>query len=443
MFFSFRQEHQERLNSMRLFGGLHITTDYRKLETALLGLSESKPGSPVVLQKSMAFDMPDEIVSRINAVTEQITDQRQPAPFNDVFKPSSNTEGISGPSDDSGNILQQFDELRYLISLLEEEAIQQLMTENHQENNSVVAFTVSDPGLRTRFTQWGKQLRYHTLSDAALLAQKTGFNIIDAIHNKDVVENGQGRPLLSLPQWVFLNQDDRKRLLLDLGVTARWTLFPKADTETAWQQIQYHDIGPCGNLLNFLTYQISKGELNRDIGGRLSVQGRSIPELLHQWLELTRDLDHHSEKDSSLKTSISCYLSTLQQSGNIASWSLQDILCTAVHWLAEQIHRDFQRSFPDGDIPEIILTGAARQNGLLFNRLSALFHPHQIHLLSEYGFQEDTFDAMAVAMLGVFFVSRIPAALPALTGADRPSVSGRLTPGNNLSWKTLLQWNER
>lgn len=434
MFF-FKNSSPASSPSVHWFVGVHISSAARKLETALVGLEAARPGAGVLLQKSMSFDLPEEIFTAFDELRAQLDAQRE-------------EELKRGGEADASSDLTQLFQIRVMLATLQVEALEALLAETGVRREEIVAVAVNDPGVWTRSADWDAPPTRYGLSDGALLAEKTGLNVVDGFVGKDWATEGRGLPVFALPYWILLGGSERDRLLIDLGETARWTYIPSSTVDKkSWARVAFQEVVPCGSLLNALTDATTKGRTQLDVGGRLSVQGSRNAELLDFF---RREARQATGKDalppryfsSPLSSTLDApfYLDALQKDES-RRFNALDALCTAVHYVAESVAENVEANAARFNEPfDVVLTGAAKQNGLLFNRLSALFTPRQFHSLDEYGFLEDSFDAVAVATLGALFAAGVPASLPQLTGAARESLLGRVSPGTPENWKRFWQF---
>ena len=443
MFF-FKNRPQVSSPSVHWFVGVHVSSKARKLETALVGLEAARPGAGVLLQKSMSFDLPKEIFTAVDELRAQLDAESEKKRERNAVRPSD----VSEPNaEDAPSDLTRLFQIRVMLAALQTEAIEALLAETDVRQEELVAVAINDPGVWTRAADWDAPPTRYGLADGALLAEKTGLNVVDGFVGKDWSTEGRGFPAFALPHWILLGGSERDRLLIDLGETARWTYIPSSTVDKkSWARVAFQEIVPCGALLNALTEATTKGQTQLDVGGRLSVQGSRNAELLDFWREArqARGKDALPPRyfSSPLSSTLDApfYLEALQKDES-RRFNALDALCTAVHYIAESVAESVEANVARFNEPfDVVLTGAAKQNGLLFNRLSALFTPRQFHSLDEYGFLEDSFDAVAVATLGALFAAGVPASLPQLTGAARESLLGRVSPGTPENWKRFWQF---
>jgi 1,6-anhydro-N-acetylmuramate kinase len=338
--------------------------------------------------------------------------------------------------------------LRAMTTSIQEEAISVLLEEANLKPNDVVAVAVNDPGVWVSPSEWSQKETWYSISSGKLLARRTGMNVIDSFVPADWSPKGYGRAFLALPYWILLSSKEKARLVLDVGETARWTYLPAAKSKDSWSQTYYREVAPCGSILNFFTRQATKGATLVDLGGKLSVQGRSPNELLDFWRDAqqkARCIDDLPQRyyTTSLSGTFNelFYFDTLKLTPP-RKFSTLDALCGAVYWIAEEIKASLD-SYHFSEPYEIVLTGATRQNGLLFSRLSTLIKQNAFHRLSEYGFIEDSFDGAAAATLGILFAANIPAAWPELHGVKSPALLGRASFGTLESSRRLLHFANR
>ncbi|MDR3108582.1 MAG: anhydro-N-acetylmuramic acid kinase [Planctomycetaceae bacterium] len=411
--------------SPRWFVGVSVSGDASRLDAAVVGVHGQGSGAPLEIRKAMSFDMPDDLVTLFDKIMLSLSNDdddnaiAKPVTYHDGFPKHCNSE-------EKHSLIRD-------VTSLEEEAIQELLSESHLHPSDIIAVGVSDPGIRQYYAN-GQH--YESLSSPELLAQRTGLNIIDSFPARDIAAGGQGGPLFAFPAWVLLKSAEKDRVLIDLGNVAKTTWIPRSTSLIAANKIEHHDIVPCGLLLDSLTYQLTKGVQTIDQGGRLTVQGCQIPELLTTW----RSLASNELVWNPYGISPEPYLrESVGKSG--ASWAIRDVLCTATHLIAEEtaaVVLQAMQTSGNGDA-EIILTGGAAQHGLLLSRLTTLLDNRPLIPISRLGIASDTFDALCTAILGVMFVDQIPANLPQLTGSETSVALGRITPGTPLQWQRLIQ----
>ena len=161
MFF-FKNKTPALSSSVHWFVGVHVSSNARKLETALVGLEAARPGAGVLLQKSMSFDLPEEIFTAFDELRTQLDDERE-----EEFERGASS---ASPSDASSDLTQLF-QIRVMLATLQVEAIDALLAETDVRREEIVAVAVNDPGVWTRAADWdAPPTRYGLADGAATLA---------------------------------------------------------------------------------------------------------------------------------------------------------------------------------------------------------------------------------------------------------------------------------
>jgi anhydro-N-acetylmuramic acid kinase len=296
----------------------------------------------------------------------------------------------------------------------------------------VLAVGVHDPGL------WSANSGYVGLCDAARLAESSGLNVIDAFPARDVACGGQGGPVTALAQWILLKHPTRNRLLLDLGRTVRMSFLPAEHEGKPSSEVLSFEVGPGMRLLDHLTSRLTGGEHRFDLGGRLAVQGRRIPELVEHWLEdpyFKRPPPRWHPRGVRPERFLLEAIRMAVDSG----WSVRDLLCTATHFIADQIALSVRRWLPENcTFEEIVLCGGGQHNGMLLREIASRLRDPPVVRITDTDLTSEVLDPAAAAVLALLHLDHVPANHPMITGAEVSRVLGRLSPGSPQSWHRLL-----
>ncbi|MDR1478026.1 MAG: anhydro-N-acetylmuramic acid kinase [Planctomycetaceae bacterium] len=415
---------------IRWFGGISVSSDCHRIETAMIGIHGRGSGAPLEIRKTISYDIPPEITASYHSLQEHFTNLH-----NEKYTNPTNNNGI-GTNTNFAEFCFLYQHVLRELASVEEEAIDELLSESRLSKNDVLAVGVHDSGVRFNTSDG---LFYRSLCDASFLAEQTGMNIVDSFPAQDISAGGGGGPVLTLPSWVFLKSPLAARVLLDLGRTARLTLFPRSENVFSYQKIAVFDLVPCGSLLDALTYKLTQGKSSIDIGGRLTVQGCQIASLLNDF----RSVRAIGGGWNPLGLSAESYLETAFKL-NGSECSYQDILCTASCFIAESAAASVRQvlgevEFLQGINVEILVTGACRMHGMLMNSISNHLKQNRLIQVTDLGILPETFDAICTALLTVMSIDNIPSNIPALTGCDTSKPLGKITAGSTTNWYRLIQ----
>ena len=445
------------LKAPSFFIGINISSNVRKLEASLIGTTSSKKDAPIVLYKSVSFDLPEEITLAYEELKQAVREENLRGYYKNNKVLGSNkgdflvAKKTSVVKEEVNNVYSSIGKLaalRVMISTVQEEAVSELLRDVEGAEVNVITVAISDPGVWLFSRQWDERQTFFSLSDSYALSQKTGLNVVDSLIPNDAALGRQS--LLLFPFWILLGDSERGKLIVDLGDSARWFFIPPSKNNYELKsKLCFNNVVPCGSLLDVLTTQATKGESNVDVGGRISVQGRCNNELLEFWREgIDKDVENGDARHDGFITTLKTLNETFYFDRLVRfnqKVSFVDALCTAVYMISERIIEDVRNkelSFADQSY-DVVLIGAAKQNGLMFSRLSAALAPQGVRSLSEYGsFNEDSFDSVALAVLGLLFT--VGTSILAYENDSLKSVTiGRMTYGSEETRRRATSFLER
>jgi anhydro-N-acetylmuramic acid kinase len=250
----------------------------------------------------------------------------------------------------------------------------------------------------------------HQTLNPALLAEKTGIDVIADFRSRDIAAGGHGAPLVPAfhaQQFV----EDKNLAILNIGGIANFTLLPKDGQVTGF------DCGP-GNMLMDAWIHEHQGNAF-DENGNWALQGKVNDALLAQMLppKSTGRDDFH--------------LDWLQEKLHGENFLCEDVQATLLHLTAHSALEALARHSPQTQ-KLIICGGGARNNALmnLFKVMSQHFfkQPLEIKTSDSAGIDPQLVEGLAFAWLAWAHKEKRPANLPAVTGAKGPRILGACYP---------------
>ena len=318
--------------------------------------------------------------------------------------------------------------------------VHRLMTETRLGPDQLLAIGVEDPGL---WCELQENLRcYLGLCDAARLSEATGISVIDGFPARDVSQNGRGGPLNPLPLWILLRSRDSSAattwFIVELKRSIRVSCFLFSAADSMPRVISF-PVEPGLLLLDLLVSRMTAGEQVIDQGGRLAVQGQKIPELLDAW-KAVEGFRNPSPWSPRVVPPVA-FIERLHELAHHDLWSLQDILCTATHLIAEGIERAVEqcRTADERLGARGLLCGGGSENGLIVQQIRSRICETSWCVPGDLELEDAALRSVQAALLALLHVDHVPANLPQLTGAETPRVLGRLTPGAPFNWHRLLE----
>jgi len=250
--------------------------------------------------------------------------------------------------------------------------------------------------------------------DPALLAAKTGCDVVSDFRRADCALGGQGAPLVPFADCILFRHPRRSRVLLNIGGIANITWLPAGGD---LNDIIAFDTGP-GNCLSDA---IAQEKLNRqfDAGGKLASQGMANEAIVDAFLR-----DRYFRLEYPKSTDGPAMLSAFKRAIAGRSCSTQDLLATACLCCARAIARGI------GQLPgrpgEIIAAGGGTSNRAIIQMLERETGL-PIRRTDELAVPVAAREAMAFALLAAATLDGIPANVPSVTGAIRPAILGSIT----------------
>lgn len=244
------------------------------------------------------------------------------------------------------------------------------------------------------------------LGDAALLAQRTGVDVIYDFRSADMRAGGQGAPLAPLYHAALTAARGEKRVVgvVNLGGIANLTWIAPGEAARAF------DVAPCNGLLNDWAGRHGVGDMDRD--GALARRGRVCEETLagllrHPFLR-RRPPKSLDRLDVSLE--------------GVAHLAPADGAATLVAFVAEALAAAVAH-VPAA--PEVwLLCGGGRHNRVVREALERRL-PGACFVCEEWGWAGDSLEAEAFAWLAARSRRGLPLSLPSTTGAARAVCGGR------------------
>ncbi|QIB42536.1 anhydro-N-acetylmuramic acid kinase [Streptomyces aureoverticillatus] len=267
---------------------------------------------------------------------------------------------------------------------------------------------------------WVAEGRVHgtlQIGQAAWIAEATGLPVVADFRPRDVAAGGQGAPLVSLVDQLWLRGRPGTPIALNLGGIANIT----APDGTAF------DTGPANALIDAAVYELTpqgrEQDLTYDKDGEIAARGTVHGDLLARLLAepyyalpapktTGKELFHPAY----LRRAIEGY----------EALAPEDVVATLTRLTAVTV-ADAVRT---AKASEVVASGGGIRNPVLMAALRAELGPGvPVRASDELGLASAAKEAYAFAVLGFLTVHGLPGTVAASTGARHASVLGSLTPG--------------
>ena len=274
------------------------------------------------------------------------------------------------------------------------------------------------------------------MGNGAMLAAKTGFDVVSDFRQTDVALGGQGAPLVPIGDELLFSDFD---FCLNLGGIANISF--STDRENNNSRFAF-DICPCNMVLNFLSNKLG---YEYDKGGELAKDGK-IDEKLLQGLNNLAFYKENFPKSLGrewVEENIFSIINSQEKEGNtLKEQHIRDLLHTFTYHSAFQIAESIKKIEPtlknieNQTRKKLLITGGGTHNDLLIAYLESFLPKIQVvrgdEILIAYK------EALIFAFLGVLRLRGETNTLASVTGASRNSCGGSVYLSALTSSKPLI-----
>jgi anhydro-N-acetylmuramic acid kinase len=268
------------------------------------------------------------------------------------------------------------------------------------------------------------------LGDGDVIAAATGIVTVSDFRTADVAAGGSGAPLIPRVDWLLFRDAEEVRLLLNLGGIANVTY-----VTGEFSDVRAFDTGPGNALLDEIVGRATNGRERFDRDGRRAQTGRpnagAVEEFLsHPYFSLAPPKSTGKETfgvEAARELARLCGLG--ETIDELADTEVDGLLATAALITARSVFEAVRFLPEEPPIGRVAVSGGGVRNRAVMSALADLFSPCPVVSLSALGMDPDAKEAVGFALLANETIAGRPGNVPAATGAQRPVVLGKLSPG--------------
>ena len=274
------------------------------------------------------------------------------------------------------------------------------------------------------------------IGEPDVIAERTGITTVSDFRTRDMSSKGEGSPLVAYVDYVLFRQEEKVRVLQNIGGIASCTVVP-------WDinEVMAFDSGP-GNLLLDGVMKINSGGMESyDKDG---MQAR-VGTVDHKFLQKLMNNDYF-KKPLPKTTGREMFgrdkaeqlyrlVRDGRPQGGVIGFS--DLLATLVQLTVDTIYGAYESYvFPRWEIDEVVLSGGGAANTLIVEKLTHKLSPVKVCLSDKYDIPFDSKEALAFAVLANETIFANHSNLPRVTGAACSSPLGKISIGKNVTGKS-------
>lgn len=262
------------------------------------------------------------------------------------------------------------------------------------------------------------------IGESAVIAERTGIDVISDFRVRDVAAGGQGAPLVAIADRLLFGADGAWRALQNIGGIGNVSVVPPRAVDAP---VVAFDTGPGVAIIDGVVRTLSPG-LSYDVGGALAMRGTPIESVVTESLRepyFASPPPKSTGRELFDRAYIARFIERCR--GVDVHATTEDIVATAVAFTARSI-ADAHRRFITAPVADVVISGGGARNPALVAALTAALAPLPVTMFDTEFFNGDAKEAVAFAFLGRLFLERRAANIAAATGARGPRVLGKLTP---------------
>jgi len=260
------------------------------------------------------------------------------------------------------------------------------------------------------------------LGEAAVIAERTGVDVVSDFRVRDVAAGGHGAPLVSMADALIFS-GRRWRALQNIGGIGNVTVVPP---NGSLDGVRAFDTGPGASVIDRVVRSLVPG-LPYDVDGRLAAAGTPIDEVVNELLAAPYFVSP-PPKSTGPELFDARYVQTLIERARAVrpSARAEDIIATATSLTASSIADAYRRFLPE-PITEVLVSGGGARNPTLVDMLTRLVAPVHVRPFADEFFDGEAKEAVAFALLAYLHLSRRMGNVPRATGAKGGRILGKLT----------------
>ena len=257
------------------------------------------------------------------------------------------------------------------------------------------------------------------IGQPACLVEATGLPVVSDFRVRDVAAGGQGAPLASTLDALWLaDPSGARRAALNLGGIANITVVGAPGAP-----VLAFDSGPASCLLDAKATRLSGGALSCDIDGQMARAGRVREDLLARLLA-----EPYYAREPPKSTGRELFHTGYARAAmdGLAPVSPPDLMATLTELTAATVADACLAQ----NVVEVVASGGGTRNPVLLAALRRRLAPVPLATSDARGLPSDGKEAYLFALLGFLTWHQVPGVVPGATGSRVPRVLGRISPGN-------------
>ena len=268
------------------------------------------------------------------------------------------------------------------------------------------------------------------IGEAAVIAERTGITTVADFRVRDMAAGGQGAPLVPYADWALLTDEERPRIVQNIGGIGNCTFLPP---RARLDEVIAFDTGPGNMVMDGVVAALTAGEKTFDRAGEWAAKGTVSDKLLRKLMKHPF-LKRRPPKTTGREEFGRPFIEGVLREGRKVKLPSADFVATITAFTTASIADAYRRFvFPNlraADLPklQIILGGGGAKNPTLRRMLKEDLGTEEIYTHEDFGIANEAKEALAFAIMAHETLQGKPSNVPTATGASRSVVLGKIIP---------------
>jgi anhydro-N-acetylmuramic acid kinase len=271
------------------------------------------------------------------------------------------------------------------------------------------------------------------IGESAVIAERTGLDVISDFRVRDIAAGGQGAPLVSIADVLLFSPPAGWRALQNVGGIGNVTIVASGRSLAG---VRAFDTGPGVVVIDGVVRTL-RPALPYDVDGQLARRGQVIAGVVGALLAdpyFAAPPPKSTGRELFDARYIAGFIERCRSASPAAT--TEDIVATAVSLTARSIADAYARFVPE-PVGDVLLSGGGARNPALAAAIAEALAPRGVRPFADVYFDGEAKEAVAFALLAALHIQGRAGNVPAATGASGPRILGKLTPAGDAGDATL------
>lgn len=268
------------------------------------------------------------------------------------------------------------------------------------------------------------------IGESAVIAERTGIDVVSDFRVRDVAAGGHGAPLVPLADALLYAGETEWRLLQNIGGMANVAVVPphgqgERGDSPATASVRAFDTGPGVAVIDGVVRALYPDK-SYDTDGTIAAAGmvnRDVLETLLGDPYFAAEPPKSTGREYFGDTYVARIITLCRSRGAGDA----DIVATATALTAESIAEAYRRFIPE-PANEMVLSGGGAKNPVLVQAIRERVAPKRVRLFEELYYDGEAKEGVAFALLAHLHLEGEPGNVIGATGARGRRILGKLTP---------------